>query len=238
VNSPRLSKSEQADLIAKALRGSVARSEANRKAQAKRNANGDVRLERTVLSDIVPELRRIVSAVIAARVSGEKVVLRVPEPASLSYSQNSPDNDVPDLSDGSSDAPQVTAPNGSGSRRAMKRAQTERRRGRAAAQGYIRATFQVPRVLRKDISAMVNRIAAALEYGAEVRLEIGTSEPEAPAAVAPIRQSTPSVPVKADRLDPKTQPPDAYDDPFRDVLNTTDAGTNTLFWDIKAADRI
>jgi hypothetical protein len=235
---PRLSKPQQADLIAKALQGSEARSEANRKAQAKREANEYVRLERTVLSDIVPELRRIVSAMIAARVSGEKVVLLVPDLALWRDGQNAPDNDVPDLSDGSSDALQITAQNGSGNQRAKKRAQTERRRARAAAQGYIRATFQVPRVLRKEISAMVNRIAAALEYGAEVRLEFETAEPEAPAFVAPIRHSTPSVPVKADRLDSKTQPPDAYDDPFRDVFNKSESGTNSLFWDIKAAGRI
>jgi hypothetical protein len=85
---------------------------------------------------------------------------------------------------------------------------------------------------------MVDRIAAALAYGAEVRLEIGTAEPEAPVAVAPARQSAPSVPVAPYSPNTNFQPPDARDDPFRDVLNTADAGTNTLFWDIKAAGRI
>ena len=235
---PRLSKPQKEDLIDEAIRLRDMRAAANRKAKAKREADGYVRLERSVLSDIVPELRRIIAPVIAARIAGEKVVLHVLGPASQRDGQYAPETDAPDLRDGSSEGQMVTVSKASGNRRAKKRAQTARRRARAAEQGYIRATCQVPRVWRKDIGAMVDRIATALEYGAEVRLEIGTSEPEAAAAVAPTRHCAPSVPAALDSPNTNGQPYEAHDDPFRDVLNTAGAGTNTLFWDIKAASLI
>jgi hypothetical protein len=81
------------------------RAAANRKVKAKREADGHVRLERRVLSDIVLELRGIIAAVIA----GEKVVLHVPGPVSQREGQYAPDKNAPDLRDGSSEGHQVGA---------------------------------------------------------------------------------------------------------------------------------
>lgn len=79
---PRLSKPQKEDLIDAALRLRDMRAAANRKAQVRLEADGYVRLERRVLSDIVLELRGIIAAVIAARIAGEEVVLHVLGPAS------------------------------------------------------------------------------------------------------------------------------------------------------------
>ena len=103
--NPRLSKPQKEDLIDAALRLRDMRAAANRKMKAKSEADGHVRLERTVLSDIVPELRRI----IVARVALEKVALHVPWPAYRREGHNTPDTDAPDLRDGSSEGQKVGA---------------------------------------------------------------------------------------------------------------------------------
>ena len=76
----RLTKAEKAALVEKALREKARRQDANRKARADRIANGRRRIEKTIPAHFLPEIRRLVAAVLAELEAGNEPRLRRGDP--------------------------------------------------------------------------------------------------------------------------------------------------------------
>jgi hypothetical protein len=237
----RLSKSESAQIIETAIRTRARRAVANRAAQAKRAADGYVRIARTLPGAIVPELRRIVAAVIAAREVGERIALQIHLPIAESAGQT--DQGIDTLNNTTGKAKPEQAPSTPPlDRRAKKRAQTGRRRARAAAEGKTRATFEIPAALRGELTDLLDRAASALAQGASVSVE-----PDIAGHMAGPQAPSDDTPRLGSRLRPRLHDPDQLSDsPYQDqqdtslpdMFGTEHTKANSLFWDIKAAGRI
>jgi hypothetical protein len=237
MNRPRLSKSEAAQLIETALRARAQRAAANRRAQAKRKAKGMIRIEQILPVEIVPELRRIVGAVIAAHDAGDRIALRIHLPNAEGAGQT--DHGIDTRNDTTGKAQPEEAPSTLPlDRRAKKRAQTARRRARAAAAGKTRATFEIPAILRGELSDLLDRAASALAQGGSVSVEPDMAGPQAPSddtsgMGSPLR---PNLHHPDQRSDSPYQ--DQLDTSLPDLFGTEHTKANALFWDIKAAGRI
>jgi hypothetical protein len=237
----RLSKSEAAQIIETALRARAQRAAANRMAQAKRKAAGVIRVERTLPAEIVTELRRIVGAVIAAHDAGDRIALRINLPIADSAGQTDHGIETRNNTTGKAKPEQVRSTQPM-DRRAKKRAQTARRRARAAAEGKIRATFEIPAALRGELAALLDRAASALAQGANVSVEPDIAGhmagPQAPSddTPPPRPESQPTLHHSDRRSDSPYQ--NRQETPLTDLFATENTKADTLFWDIKAAGRI
>jgi len=228
-----MSKSEQAALIAKAMHDRVARAAANRNAQEKRKAAGYVRIEKTVPARIVPQLRDVIGEVLAAQFAGNNFALRVFDPLVPGEDHNDPGSSSLDGNSDPSQEEQALSSFRNRDSSAKKCAQNARRRARAAAQGKIRATFQIPVSLRGEIQALLNRASAALEAGADVSVAVETPERAGRALTIEGNDAIPGAPTPPKET---RRYHNSREHPLPDLLDTNDAGEHALFWDIKAAD--
>jgi hypothetical protein len=127
-------------------------------------------------------------------------------------------------------------------RRAKKRAQTARRRARAAAAGKTRTTFEIPATLRGELSDLLDRATSALAQGGSVSVEPDMAEHmaglQAPSIDTPRlgSQLRPDLDYPDQRSDSPYQ--DQQDTSLPDLFGTEHTKANALFWDIKAAGKI
>jgi SPP1 gp7 family putative phage head morphogenesis protein len=203
--------------------------------------NDVIRVERTLPAEIVTELRRIVGAVIAAHDAGDRIALRINLPIADSAGQTDHGIETRNNTTGKAKPEQArsTPPM---DRRAKKRAQTARRRARAAAEGKTRATFEIPAALRGELTDLLDRAASALAQGANVSVEPDIAGhmagPQAPSddTPPPGPESQPTLHHSDRRSDSPYQK--RQETPLTDLFATENTKADTLFWDIKAAGRI
>ena len=180
----RLTKAEKAALVEQVLREKARRQGANEKARADRIARGRRRIEKTIPARYVPEIRRLVAAVLAELEAGREPRVRPGDPLPSAE---------PSAPDGVDDSGQTSAPPpgtpglGPAGRR---RAQTARRRARQRAAGLSRTTFDVPATLMKTLSELVDRMVSWMSEGVEVILDVGQI-PVKTIAHDPVREPNP-----------------------------------------------
>jgi hypothetical protein len=163
----RLTKAEREALLRMALREKARRRNANRRALEDRIANGRRRIEKTVPARFLPEIRRLVLAVIAQLEAGREPRLRHGDPsppAEINATHRVYDSGL------TSAPPPGTRGLGPVGRR---RAQAARRRERQRATGLSRTTFDVPTALVRTISEIVDRLVNWMSEGSQVILEDG-----------------------------------------------------------------
>lgn len=173
--SERLTKTEKQRILDKALQDKLRRQKANQQSREDRIANGRRRIEKWVPSFCVPEIRRLVAAVLAEFEAGQDPRLRRGDPLPAAKS-NAPDL-FADTIPNTATSPGTRGP-GLVERR---RAQTARRRERQRAAGLIRTTFDVPITLVARISAIIDQVVFWMSEGVQVILE------KHPVAVGPGR---------------------------------------------------
>lgn len=163
----RLTKAEKAALVEKALREKARRQDANRQARADRIANGRRRIEKTIPAHFLPEIRRLVAAVLAELEAGNEPRLRptAPLPPAQPIAPDVVDEPGPTTA-----PPPGTRALGPAERR---RAQAARRRERQRAAGKVRTTFDVPAELVNTLSELVDRMVSWMSDGVEVILDLG-----------------------------------------------------------------
>ena len=215
----RLTKAEKAALVEKALREKARRQDAHRQARADRIANGRRRIEKTIPAHFLPEIRRLVAAVLAELEAGNEPRLRRGDPMP-SAQPIAPD--VVDEPGPTTAPPPGTRGLGPAGRR---RAQAARRRERQRAAGLSRTTFDVPAELVTTISDIVDRMVTWMSEGSQVILEDGP----VPSEVVPLdlaREPVPKRTMMARVLDDLVKP-------------ERDPGAGSpLFEDIHAAARL
>ena len=162
----RLMKTEKAALVEKALQEKARRQAANEKARADRIANGRRRIEKTVPASFLPEIRRLVAAVLAELESGNEPRLRRGDPVPAVQSSAPDGGDEP----GPTTVPPPGTPGlGPAGRR---RVQTARRRERQRAAGKVRAAFDLPAELVNTLSELVDRMVSWMSEGVQVILDL------------------------------------------------------------------
>jgi len=217
-----LTTAETQRLLARALRDQERRRAGHAKARETRNAEGRRRIEKTVPSPFVSEIRRIVAAALTELSAGREPRLRRIQTgqsrAQLPDRASAAEVDLPH--------PPVAPPSnvrGLGLE-ARRRAQAARRRARQRAAGLTRTTFDVPAELAAAVSGMVDQLVSWIFEGFEVALDIDEFPSEAP----PARPSTPCRAAVAQPLD--------------DCLDVAggrhDGDHSPLFDDIQAAARL
>lgn len=216
----RLTKAERAALVEKVLREKVHRRDANRQALEDRIAKGRHWLEKTVPALFLPEIRRLVAAVIAELKAGREPRLRRGAPL--------PPGE-PIAPDGADDPGQTTAPPpgtpslGPAGRR---RAQAARRRERQRAAGLSRTTFDVPTELVTKMSGLVDQLVSWMSEGRQVNLEVG-----------PVPREV-VFPQAAHELDPPENAVSRLLDDLVKPEGDPDGDMSPLFEDIQAAARL
>ena len=215
----RLTKAEKAGLVEKALREKARRQAANREARADRIANGRRRIEKTIPAHFLPEIRRLVAAVLAELEAGKEPRLRQGHPLP-SAAPSAPD--VVDEPGPTTAPPPGTRALGPAERR---RTQAARRRERQRAAGLSRTTFDVPAELVTTISDIVDRLVTWMSEGSQVILEDGQVHTDA-VPLDPAREPVPTCSRVGRILD--------------DLVKTErDPGEGSpLFEDIRAAARL
>lgn len=187
-----LTKAEKQKILTQALREQERRRAANRKAREIRNAEGRRRIEKTVPSHLVSEIRRLVAVALVELSAGREPRLRRIQTgqarAELLEGRASADEVGP--------PPEPVAPPPSPGVRglgldARRRAQAARRRARQRASGLARTTFDVPAALVSRISALVDGLVIWMSDGFDVVLDRDEAPCEAPCGSPPARPSAP-----------------------------------------------
>ena len=161
----RLTKAEKQRLLENALREKTRRRDANQRAKEVRITQGRRRIEKTVPVRYLPEIRRIITAVLVQLEAGR-------EPRVRPSATASPTAQVTPVT-ASTTRPTAALPPGTrglGST-GRKRAQTIRRRERERANGLTRTTFEIPAKLVTTISGLVDQLVTWMSDGFEVALE-------------------------------------------------------------------
>jgi hypothetical protein len=217
----RLTKAEKQRLLEKALQDKTSRRDANRQAREARIAQGRRRIEKTVPAQYLPEIRRIVTAVMADLEVGQEPRLRPSETAS-------PPATVAPVTAHDASNPVAPPPGTRGLGPAgRKQAQTARRRERQRNAGLTRTTFDVPVGLVARVTELVDQLLKWMSQGYHVTIEqvpifIDAGLPD------PLSVSNPSRTVVARTLD----------DLVRNDVDRNDAEISSLYDDIQAATRL
>ena len=215
----RLTKAEKAALVEKALREKARRRDANRKALECRIAKGRRRLEKTVPVLFIPEVRRLVAAVLAELEAGREPRLGRGDPLPPAEPSAPDRGDDPD--------PTTALPPGTPGlgQAGRKRAQTARRRERQRAAGKVRTTFDVPAELATRMSGLVDQLVTWMSEGRQVILEVGLVHTDV-VPPDPVREPVPIRSRRARVLDDLVKP------------EGNPGEESPLFEDIRAAARL
>jgi hypothetical protein len=220
----RLTKAEKQRLLDQALREKSRKRDANRQAREARIAQGRRRIEKNVPARCLPEIRRIINAVMADIEVGREPRLRPSETASPAARVTPVALHAADNTRNPVAPPPGTRGLGPAGR---KHAQTARRRERQRNAGLTRATFDVPVALAARVIELVDQLLKWMSEGYQVSIE------EAPILRdAGLRDqlsvSNPSRTVVARNLD----------DLVRHDVGRNDTEISPLYDDIQAATRL
>lgn len=209
----RLTKAEKAALVEKALREKARRQDANRQARADRIAKGRCRIEKTVPARFLPEIRRLVAAVLAELEAGREPQLRHGDPSPPAETNAPGRVDDPGLTSAPPPGTRGLGPAG------RKWAQAARRRERQRAAGKVRTTFDVPAELVTRIAGLVDHLVMWMSEGRQVILE-GGQVPCEVVPLDPVREPVPKCTRIARILDDLVKPerdPGAGSSLFEDI---------------------
>jgi len=219
--SVRLTKAEKQRLLDQALREKARKKEANRQARKARIAQGRRRIEKTVPARYLPEIRKIVTAVLADIEAGREPRLRTLQVTTAGQQVRPFGADLIRSPVASPPGTRGLGPVG------RKQAQTARRRQRQRDAGLTRATFDVPVGLAARVTELVEQLLKWMSEGYQVSIEEASILIDA-GLPDQLFVSNPNRPAVAKTLD----------DLVRHGVDRNDAEISPLYDDIQAAARI
>ena len=176
-----MTKAERQRLLERALQERERRRVANQKARETRRAGGRRRIEKTVPSTFVAEIRRIVAEAVAEMLAGRDPGLRRVATRGVSAQETQAE-----VTSAEVDLPPAPAAPPPGARGLgwpeRRRAQAARRRERQSLAGLQRTTFDIPAAMAPRVSKLVDQLVRWMSEGFEVVLETEASPQDAPQA--------------------------------------------------------